>query len=494
MKVLLVSGYYPPNSIGGAEIVAHRQARLLHRAGIEVRVFTGNDSMRGGEAMPRQSAEDLDGVGVYRVANRKVGVEADFYLGENESIFSEILRDFQPDVVHFHNVLGIGANLVEVAKCFPNKCILTLHDHWGVCFKNTLLRNNLSDCTDFSECHKCRQTIPSALGVLPIRLRRDYVAAVIDSVDTLIAPSRSIRDIYVKAGYAADRIEVISSGIDCNEISPRVRSISSSVEFLCAAYLGEHKGYCELLEAIKILWAIRELRGRWQLKIIGKGHLESRLRREVERIGASSAVAILGYVPRAVSITLVGQADVIVLPSIWPENEPVSLLEGAASGAALLAGAVGGCPEIVKHGVNGLLYDARDPESLAEATKALICTPSLIERFSMYNVDRRAELDESMVVRKLVRLYESREIDCENVRDYVVCGLSTPLWKTIGALESKPETSNGKSIRYIWWEWASRRHRTLAREIWIWSGGLLSMARFIAKGQIFGRRLRIGIR
>ena len=175
-RVLIVSSHYPPHFAGGAEIVAHRQARSLLQLGWEVKVFAGRpDAPRVSEPELALEREDFDGLEVLRTSSTLNDTGANFFSLSHATLFEGVARDFAPDVVHCHNLVGLGVNLIGASKRTGARTIVTLHDYWGFCFKGILLRNDLSLCDDHDACHVCLPALATEDGMLPIRLRRDYI-------------------------------------------------------------------------------------------------------------------------------------------------------------------------------------------------------------------------------------------------------------------------------------------------------------------------------
>jgi len=474
-RLLIVGNHYPPNFVGGAEIVAHRHAKLLQGAGWEVRVFAGQliatDEPVGKRAL-RQ--EHYDGLDIVRLRYHPTHIGTDFYDPEKALLFADVLGEYQPNVVHFHNVTGLGANLIPLAKETGVKVVVTLHDYWGFCLKNVLLRHDLSLCHNFDECHLCLKSVATSDGDLPIRLRRDYVMSCLDQADIFISPSKGLAANYARSGLGADRIEIISSGIDLSAIAPRARGLGEAgapIRFLCSSHLGEHKGIRQLAEALKLLWARRELRGRWEMQIAGPGQLESFLRETLAAAGLDKTVSLLRHIARDNLLARLREADVLVLASIWPENEPVTLLEGIASGAALIASRVGGVVDLVEHDVNGLLYEARDPSALAAAMAEMIVDPNRLAAFSRVNLQRRPAIDEAHAGAKIDAIYQRSILARAHDDAIVVCGLASPTRKTVESLERTPAQLNGERLRFIWWRWAAAEPLARAKQFWIWRLG-----------------------
>lgn len=80
----------------------------------------------------------------------------------------------------------------------------------------------------------------------------------------------------------------------------------------------------------------------------------------------SNAIVFTGFMPHEKLRYVYSAADMVVLPSVWQDPCPLVVLEAMASGTCLISSAVGGVPEIVKNGVNGLLVNAGDSEALAK--------------------------------------------------------------------------------------------------------------------------------
>ena len=322
--------------------------------------------------------------------------------------------------------------------------------------------------------------------------------------DALIAPSRSIARDFVAAGADPLRIEIVSSGIDLTSIPPRLREPGGTIRVICAAYLGEHKGIQVLIEALKILWADRPVRGKWRLAIAGDGPLRVKLRDLVRDEDMAAFVEAPGRLPRKSLLERLGQADAALLPSICVENQPVWLLEGLASGAALIASRVEGNVDVVEHGVNGLLYDRADPTDLAAALSKLIHAPELVVAYSAENLRRRQRFDEAAAETALDSIYRSKPRRKASGESVLACGLSADAATVTSAVGSVPESLDGSRIRLVWWRWPlagrkgarlwifSLRSRPMdwVRTVRLW--GLAPVFARLRAGRATGWRERIG--
>lgn len=347
-NILIVSNFFPPHIVGGAEIIAHRQACSLRQRGHRVWVLGGNVPT---ESAPSGSLsfEHFNDLPVYRLSMHSLNHEANFYwLAAGRRLLS-IIKSHDIDIVHFHNLIGLGANLIPTAKQSGSKVVVTLHDHWGFCYLQTRLRADKTVCVDFDECGQCVARIVSGgNSALPVRLRRDYVAWCLSKADRLIAPSSYMAGAYKQAWFREPLH--ISNGIDLSNLTGIVKTASGNdvIRFLCTAYLGEHKGILVLLEALRHIAGNQALRNRWHLTLAGHGHLRPYIEEFLATNNLAGHVDLSGQLPRSEVLRLFKKVHVLVVPSIWPENEPVSILKALASGAAVIASRLGGNTSLSK--------------------------------------------------------------------------------------------------------------------------------------------------
>ncbi len=126
-RIIFCCNVYPPNFIGGAELIAHSQALELKKNGHEVIVFTGDISEFGKRHSIRR--EVYEGLTVFRIRLVSEDYEPEyinFYHEKVENYFKEVINSFSPDVVHFHNIIGLSLGLISIAKQRGIKTVLTL--------------------------------------------------------------------------------------------------------------------------------------------------------------------------------------------------------------------------------------------------------------------------------------------------------------------------------------------------------------------------------
>jgi glycosyltransferase involved in cell wall biosynthesis len=124
------------------------------------------------------------------------------------------------------------------------------------------------------------------------------------------------------------------------------------------------KGHTDLVQALA------RLHGRdWVCLFVGEGELRAEIEAEVTRLGLAARIRFTGQ--RADVPRLLAAVDALLLPSRW-EGLPMILLEGMAMGRAIVATRVGGIPNVVSHGVDGLLVAPGDVAALAQALEQVL--------------------------------------------------------------------------------------------------------------------------
>jgi glycosyltransferase involved in cell wall biosynthesis len=169
-----------------------------------------------------------------------------------------------------------------------------------------------------------------------------------------------------------DKVHVILNGIDFDRAKPsgpdarfRIRREFGAEEdflLLIVARLHPEKGHHYLFEAMAEVR--RRVARRVRLLVAGAGSFEQAYRDEVRALGCADGVSFLGF--RKDSADLMAAADLVILPSL-AEAFGLALTESLYIGTPVVATRVGGIPEIVDDGADGLLVTPADSKALADA-------------------------------------------------------------------------------------------------------------------------------
>ena len=470
-RVLFCCNAYPPHFIGGAELIVEKWARALRREQVDAAVFAAESQTHRG-AHYSLHRDEWNEVPVWRVqtnAQDCLTANASFVNPHVEARFEEVLDEFQPDVVHAHNLVGLSVQLLHLAHRRGLRTGLTLHDHWMFCVRNTLTRPDGTRCDPLAPCD-CQTTLTDLhLGSrLPIDFRSGLIALVADEVDFFHFPSRYLCDMHVRWGLPRNRCHVIPNGIETERFD-RVRRTPrpAGVRFAFIGHLGAHKGVRELVEAFACVPSTTGA----SLDFVGDGDLRSVLEQAAAAAGIGDRVRFRGKIGNDEIENVYRDVDCLVLPSQWPENHPVSINEAIACGIAVVATAAGGVPELVRHGDNGLLVPIGDTRALAQTLEMLARNPERVD--SMGAVARRARgcLALDRAIDRLRRLYE------EPARPTDAISRGRPVTVAIVGRQLAPDQENvcralttgdlRSAIRLVQFDWLRDTQRTHAEVLWL---------------------------
>jgi glycosyltransferase involved in cell wall biosynthesis len=167
-------------------------------------------------------------------------------------------------------------------------------------------------------------------------------------------------------------------GIDVADFIPigRNSSESSATRLLCVGRLSEEKGQALLLESIAALAAEGLC---VQLHIVGDGPDRRWLEDYASQLGVASSIVFEGWIDEAKLLALYSNTDIFVLSSL-AEGIPMVLIEAMALEKPCVAPRIAGIPELIDHGVDGLLFSVADVEDLSRQIRNLLQSSKLREQ------------------------------------------------------------------------------------------------------------------
>ena len=259
-----------------------------------------------------------------------------------------LLRRLGPALLHIH---GFKAALpgLAAARWAGVPVLITIHN---------------------SPAHRVASCLPAAAKVLGLHKAH------------CIAVSEALARELAALGIPRQQISLIHNGIDPDpygEAAPgraARRRAGGEIVVGTAARFAPQKGLPYFLQAAA---ALAPLFPGMRFLVIGDGPARPALERQALQLGLAGRLSFCGYcsdMPRR----LAGM-DIFVLPSLT-EGFPLVLLEAAAAGCAVVASAVGGIPEVITGGVQGLLVPPADGVALARAVAALARDPARARRLA----------------------------------------------------------------------------------------------------------------
>lgn len=415
MKVLVVLHDYLPRHTGGSEIHAHQTARELARRGHAVTVLVTERDLSARDGDVR--AGELDGVRTLEVVHQREYADVRESWEEERSLalFRAQLAALRPDVVHFQHLAIWGSRCIPAARASGARVLVTLHDYWLLCDVSTLLRPDGELCTDGlrGTCTACLRRhpvwrerwdgrAPEAIWPEAARARFERHREDLAAAHVVISPSRFLARQFERAGFRPERsFEILKAGFPGPLFLPRRRDPARPLRVGYVGGIYFSKGVHVLVRAFA------HLRGE-PAELAVHGHLDwfPDYVAELRRAAEGSAVRFHGpFEPARVDEVLRG-LDLLVVPSVWYENMPITIHEAHRHGIPVVATALGGMAEAVEDGVTGLTFPRGDERALAAAIRVLARDAELYDRLAR---NRPRVLTVEEVVDRLELLYTASE-------------------------------------------------------------------------------------
>jgi glycosyltransferase involved in cell wall biosynthesis len=438
LKVLTVSHGFPPDQMAGAEIYAYKVSLGLKDRGVDVTVFAPGSRPNAAEYDIVE--ETVDGLRVMRLNNNFLDLHdlASTYANPDiEAVFEEFLRQEKPDVVHIHHTIGTTANNIAIAKQSGAKVIVTLHDFWFQCARGQRLtpRNHL--CTEVQpwRCSLCvgkkrvRYLINyvtdsvkgktrdqrsdgrlSGLVKFPFRLvgyvwnetalspitrRNEVMQESLAQADVILAPAQFIADRYVEEGTPEEKIRIWPYGLDEGRFGsadrlPEPRQ-DGPLRFGFVGTLIPSKGVDLLVSAFQSVSP-----GQATLEIHGSaaGPNAASYDASLKKLNQHQDLTFHGRFDNKRIVEILSRFDVLIVPSRWFENAPLTLAESVMARLATITTGHGGMLELANNFGNAITFEANSHESLLAAMQKLIDDRALVDSLKAKGAGVRTVADD----------------------------------------------------------------------------------------------------
>ncbi len=300
------------------------------------------------------------------------------------------IERFAPDVVHCHNIYHqLSPSILAAARQARVPVVMTLHDYKLACPSYQMLdHGRLCDaCVGHSTLpalrRRCKGGSTAASGLLALESGIHRLTRAYDGVAAFISPSRFLAEVMTRAGLPTDRLHVVPHFVlDGGTDQTGADAMASGIVF--GGRLSHEKGVDTLIEAAALAPEV-------EIHIAGDGPERPALERLAEQRHTGN-VTFHGRLSKADLQRLVAAAVATVVPSRWYENQPMTILESYAVAVPAIVTALGGMPELVTDGTDGLVVPHDDPAALAGAMSALVADPARARVMGRVGRDRLLEL------------------------------------------------------------------------------------------------------
>jgi glycosyltransferase involved in cell wall biosynthesis len=396
LKILTVVSTYAPHEIGGAEVSAQNTLRWLRDQGHVVAALT---TAQKGES--ELFGEMVDGIRVWRMRwprchthlehskarsiQKFIWHAQDHFDPRNRGLVSRVLDEFKPDVALVRVISGIGYNAYyEFAKRdIPTVCFL--HDLNLVCARSDMFRNGAHCARRCGSCKIVSRIRFAAVGSIP---RVSFCSPSQANLDlaALHIPLHKFRS---------------ASILNANRYPPALAQQQSvdRLRFLYVGRLHSTKGVDVLLEAARLLADEHE----FTLTVVGGGPQEAELR---IRFGSQAWCRFAGQVSQEEVANFIASSDVLCIPSVWTENSPGVVIHALSKGVPVIGSDIGGIPEYVRHGENGLLVRPKDVDAWCAALASVLDNFSVLEAWRGCAKAQAGRFDQDAIGREIVAYME----------------------------------------------------------------------------------------
>jgi len=346
VRVLVVSGIWPPDS-GGPASHASALASFLHGRGHAVEVVTTADTRPERREFP------------VRWVSRRSATRH----GRSALLIRKHARD--ADVVYATSMVrraAIGSRLA------PTPLVVKLVS--DEVFERMQREGRFTGSLD---------AFQHVRGGARVRFLRGTRTRALRGARHVLSPSEYLRDLALGWGLDPARVSVVPNTVpEITSLPPRAElraELALDGDTLAfAGRLGIQKSLGVAFEALRSVPDVG-------LAIAGEGPERERLERRSHELGLDARVRFLGSLSRNGVLRLFRAADGSLLSSSW-ENFPHTVVEALAVGCPVIATSVGGVPEVVDDGVNGLLVPPDDPQALSGAISRFFADSALRRRLA----------------------------------------------------------------------------------------------------------------
>lgn len=433
MRVVLASHHFPPERLGGVELVTLKTARWLQRQGHAVEVVAIERATEG--ALDRVAArrDVYEGLPVVRLTidlfAPDVPWEWRYRHPAIEEWFRGYLQEVRPDVAHIESCYLLSVGAIHAAADAGCATVVSLHDYWLICPRLTMLRPDDTRCSgrgDPLACSWCLMTerrryryLDAATGGLggalargALRLgpaardlagptspsaleqRRQVVGAALARADAIVTPSPYLRYLLQERGFPPERVRLVAHGLDVPAEVLAARGEVPPSRARRFAYLGQVIGPKGLHVLLRAFRGVRRAYRDAALHIYGDGLGLAYELRQRRSAGEGDGVYWHGWYAPGDVWRILGNVDVVVVPSLWHEIGPLVMLEALAAGRPVVASDLPNMHYTVRHGENGLLFRAGSHRDLERQLRRLADEEGLVARLYQGIAPTRTEEQE----------------------------------------------------------------------------------------------------
>jgi glycosyltransferase involved in cell wall biosynthesis len=379
LKVLMINKFHYLR--GGTERYCFDMTKLLQSRGHKVIPFSMKHERNCKSEYANYFVEEMSferSANLRRPLNSlKAAIGAVFSLEARQKV-DLLIRVEKPDIAYLHNIhYQLSLSILTTLKKHRVPVIWRLHDYALIC-PNWLLytRNALCESCIGGHYHHAvlRRCLKSSVAASLVGCCAAYLEQCLRLTrfaDLLVAPSNFLREKMLQGGFDNQKLLTIPNFVELDAFQqyrhqpPSFgRQEDDRIGVLYFGRLSKEKGLITLISAVARTPSARAT-------IVGEG-LERQDLESIAHRAAPGRIEFTGYQPPEELLRILGSSKIVVVPSEWHENCPYAILESFAAGKPVIASNIGGIPELIQHGKDGLLFQPGNAGQLADWIRFLM--------------------------------------------------------------------------------------------------------------------------
>ncbi len=402
MKIIQVHNYY--KQAGGEDVVVKAELELLRSRGEEVITYY-------------KSNDDISGIVSQLFTCLKT-----LWNHKSYKEFRTLLQKEKPDVVHCHNTFPLISPAIYWA-CSKEKTpvVQTLHNYRLLCLNSCLFRQVQEEKSQICELcikrkfklpgikHRCYKNSKVGSAVLSTMiLLHTALRTWQNKITKYIFLTEFQRDKFVEA-FKEQGVDIREKSVIKPNFVNDVTSFDSknsenyilfvgrlSVEKGCAIALKGFKKYLDKYNGQNL-----------KFKIIGDGPERSKLEKLVKELELGDLVEFSGRICKQDVLEYMSQAQCLVFSSISYETFGLTIVEAFQQKCPVIAADIASVHSVIENNVNGLVYEADNPEDLADKLHLLFTNPTQRESMVLKATgDVENKYSENVNYKQLIQIYQ----------------------------------------------------------------------------------------
>jgi len=309
---------------------------------------------------------------------RPMDIARFLYSADAKRKIRTLIQEYRPDVAHLHIYYGkLTSSILAPLREAGIPIVQTLHEYKLICPVYTLISQD--EICEACEGRYFWRALPrtcnrGSLTRTALSVVESYTSrwlGSLDSIDCFLAVSDFVREKMIQCGVPPERITTLMNYVDPIEVRP-------------AGEIGDTIVYYGRVESVKGVFTLVEAIGGLDipLLIVGDGEAKPELQALVARQGWEN-VRFLPFQSREALAAILRASLCTVLPSNWYEPFGMTILESFQFARPVIASAIGGIPEVIKEGSDGILVPPGDVQALREAIISMVEHPDRAQRMGL---------------------------------------------------------------------------------------------------------------